>query len=168
MPLLSWISLPNGTSICSPPMRGVIVAMSVSAPPIVPAGMAASQLQRLGHLIGGPRHLDAARRTMARFAIEALRLPLGFAALMTALTECRSRPAPVLLSGLRAPTSAWRTGLAGRYLPGVTTLQPPAERADLPAMLARPTGAHPQAWVCRGPQGLAPITDIESLLKSLS
>lgn len=73
-------------------MRSVIVAMSVSAPPIVPAGMAfatacsishgatpsgnavaASQLQRLGHLIGGPHHLDAARRTMARFAIEVLR-----------------------------------------------------------------------------------------------
>ena len=105
---------------------------------------------------------------MARFAIEALRLPLVLAALMTALTECRSPPALVVLSGPPAPTSAWRTGLAGRYLPGVITLQPPADRADLPAMTARPTGAHPQAWVCRGPQCLAPITDIESLLKSLS
>ena len=40
--------------------------------------------------------------------------------------------------------------------------------ADLPAMLARPRGARPQAWVCRGSQCLSPVADIESLLKSLS
>lgn len=135
-----------------------------------PSGNAvvASQLQRLGHLIGEPRYLDAARRTLALFATEALRVPLGFATLVTALTECRSPPALVLLSGPSAPTSAWRTELTGRYLPGVMLLQLPADRADLPAMLDRPTGAHPQAWVCRGPQCLPPITDIKSLLKSLS
>lgn len=63
-----------------------------------------------------------------------------------------------------APSQLQRLG----HLPGVITLQAATDRADLPAMLARPTSAHPQAWVCRGPQCLAPITDIESLLKSLS
>ncbi len=131
-------------------------------------GTAALQLQRLGHLIGEPRYLEAARRTMALFAAEALRVPLGFATLVAALAEYHSPPALVVLTGPGAATSAWRAGLAGRYLPGLMVLQLPEHTAGLPQVLAKPVGAGPQAWVCRGPQCLPPLADIESLLACLS
>jgi uncharacterized protein YyaL (SSP411 family) len=130
-------------------------------------GVAAMHLQRLGHLIGEPRYLEAARRTLALFAADALRVPLGFATLGIALAEYGSPPALVVLTGPPAATAAWCAELARRYLPGVTTLLLPDGAADLPAMLARPSGAHPQAWVCRGPQCLPSVVNIESLLKDL-
>jgi uncharacterized protein YyaL (SSP411 family) len=131
-------------------------------------GVAALQLQRLGHLVGEPRYLEAAGRTLALFAGEVLRVPQGFATLVAALADCHSPPALVLLTGPPAATDTWRAELAARYLPGVISLRLPDDTADLPAMLARPRGARPQAWVCRGSQCLPPAADIESLLKSLS
>ena len=131
-------------------------------------GVAALQFQRLGHLVGEPRYVEAAGRTLALFAGEVLRVPQSFATLVTALADCHSPPASVLLTGPPAATAPWRAELAARYLPRVIALQLPDDTADLPAMLARPRGAHPQAWVCRGARCLPPIADIESLLKSLS
>jgi uncharacterized protein len=131
-------------------------------------GIAAMQLQRLGHLIGEPRYLEAARRTLALFAGEAMRVPLGFAALVAALAEYRAPPTLVMLAGSSAATTQWRVQLARRYLPGVMVLQLPADTTGLPAMLARPSGAHPQAWVCRGSQCLPPVGDIEALTATLS
>jgi uncharacterized protein YyaL (SSP411 family) len=140
-------------------------------------GMAALHLQRLGHLIGEPRYLDAARRTMALFAADARRNPLGFPTFVTALAEYRSPPAMVLLTGppaltaltaVTTVTAEWRAELARRYLPGVMALQLPDDTAELPAMLARPAGADPRAWVCRGTACLPPITDIELLIEAIS
>jgi uncharacterized protein YyaL (SSP411 family) len=131
-------------------------------------GIAALQLQRLGHLIGEPRYLEAARRTMVLFAPEVGRVPQGFATFVTALAEYRSPPTLVMLTGPSAATAAWRAELAKRYLPAVMSLQLPDDTPDLPATLARPGGTHPQAWVCRGTVCLPPIADIESLLNSLS
>jgi uncharacterized protein YyaL (SSP411 family) len=131
-------------------------------------GVAALQLQRLGHLIGEPRYLEAARRTMALFAPEVLRAPLAFPSFVAALAELRSPPALVVLTGPVAATSAWRAELAGRYLPRTLVLQLSADTTGLPQALAKPVGARPQAWVCRGPQCLPPLADIESLLACLS
>jgi len=105
---------------------------------------------------------------LALFAGGVLRVPQGFATLVAALADCHSPPALVLLTGPPAATDTWRAELAARYLPGVISLRLPDDTADLPAMLARPRGARPQAWVCRGSQCLPPVADIESLLKSLS
>jgi uncharacterized protein YyaL (SSP411 family) len=126
------------------------------------------QLQRLGHLIGEPRYLAAARRTMELFAAEARRVPQGFASLVTAMGEYRSPPTLVILSGPSSATGTWRAELAKPYLPAVISLQLPDDTAGLPAMLTRTSGTRPQAWVCRGTVCLPPIADIESLLVALS
>jgi uncharacterized protein len=131
-------------------------------------GTAALQLQRLGHLIGEPRYLDAAQRTMALFAAELRRAPQGYATLVDALAEYRMPPTLVLLSGPSAAISAWHAQLDGRYRPGALTIELPDDTAGLPQVLAKPVGAGPQAWVCRGPQCLPPLADIESLLACLS
>ena len=131
-------------------------------------GTAALQLQRLGHLIGKPRYLDAAQRTMALFAAELRRAPQGYATLVDALAEYRMPPTLVLLSGPSAAISAWHAQLDGRYRPGVITIELPDDTTGLPQVLAKPVGARPQAWVCRGPQCLPPLADIESLLACLT
>ncbi|HSW26160.1 MAG TPA: thioredoxin domain-containing protein [Burkholderiaceae bacterium] len=131
-------------------------------------GTAALQLQRLGHLIGEPRYLAAAQRAMALFAAEVRRAPQGYATLVDALTEYRMPPTLVLLSGPSAAISAWHAQLDGRYRPGVLTIELPDDTAGLPQVLAKPAGAGPQAWVCRGPQCLPPLADIESLLACLT
>ena len=74
----------------------------------------------------------------------------------------------MVLSGPAAAISAWHAQLDGRYLPGVLTIELPDDSAGLPQVLAKPVGAHPQAWVCRGPQCLPPVADIESLTARLS
>jgi len=131
-------------------------------------GLAALQLQRLGHLIGEPRYLAAARRTMELFAAESSRVPHAFASLVTAMGEYRSPMTLVILTGPSSATDTWRAALAKPYLPAVISLQLPDETAGLPAMLTRTSGTRPQAWVCRGTVCLPPIADMESLLVALS
>jgi uncharacterized protein YyaL (SSP411 family) len=131
-------------------------------------GTAALHLQRLGHLIGEPRHVQAAQRAMTLFAGEVRRIPHGFPTLVTAMAETHSPPTLVVLTGPSPALAPWRAALAGRYVPGVLVLQLPADTSGLPDVLAKPAHAHPQAWVCHGPQCLPPITDIDLLLAALS
>jgi uncharacterized protein YyaL (SSP411 family) len=131
-------------------------------------GTAALHLQRLGHLIGEPRYVQAAQRAMTLFAGDVGRIPHGFPTLVTAMAENLSPPTVVVLTGPSPALAPWRAALAGRYLPGVLALQLPADASDLPDVLAKPARAHPQAWVCRGPQCLPPITGIGRLLATLS
>ncbi len=133
-------------------------------------GVAALQLQRLGHLVGEPRYLAAARRTMELFAAEVtVACRRASQRLVTAMAEYHSPPTLVMLTGPSccdglpgAPSSPNLTCLR------VISLQLPDDTAELPAMLARTGGTRPQAWVCRGTVCLPPIADIESLLNSLS
>src|SRR5690606_31771210 len=78
-------------------------------------GVAALQLQRLGHLVGDVRYLQAAERALALFAPEIGRVPHAFATLVTALAERASPPAIVVLTGPEAPLARWRAKLAGDY-----------------------------------------------------
>ena len=136
-------------------------------------GVAALQLQRLGHLIGEPRYLAAAERTLALFAPQVSQAPQDYATLVDALAEYRSPPTVVVLTGPPAAVAPWRGELAGRYLPDALTMQlpfealEPLERGSLPAALAKPATDAATAWVCRGPQCLAPITDLAALLALL-
>ena len=100
--------------------------------------MAALHLQRLGHLVGEPRYLEAATRAMTLFAGESSRAPHGFGTLVNAMAEYQTPPAVVLLTGPPAALSRWRAELASRYLPGVLTLQLPENTSGLPAALAKP------------------------------
>ena len=56
-------------------------------------GMAALHLQRLGHMVGEPRYLNAAQRTMAVFSAEVQRAPHGHATLAAAMGEWVEPPA---------------------------------------------------------------------------
>ncbi|HLS56677.1 MAG TPA: thioredoxin domain-containing protein [Zeimonas sp.] len=130
-------------------------------------GVAVLQLQRLGHLVGEARYLQAAERALSLFAPEIGRVPHAFPTLVSALAEWRAPPAIVALTGASDALGPWRAALARAYRPGLVSVSLPGDATGLPPALARPAGSTPQAWVCRGPQCLPPIATMENLAAAL-
>ena len=128
-------------------------------------GVAAVALQRLGHLLGEVRYLDAARRTLECFWPQMTRQAGGFSTLLIALEEALTPPPIVILRGPVAEVADWQRRLAGRAAGLVLGL--PNDAAGLHPALARPESAHVNAWVCRGVTCLPPVADFEHLLGHL-
>jgi uncharacterized protein YyaL (SSP411 family) len=72
-------------------------------------GIAALSLQRLGHLLGEPRYLDAAARTLTAAADAVRRLPYAHATLLMALDEQLRPPEIIVLRGARIDSAAEQT-----------------------------------------------------------
>ena len=131
-------------------------------------GIAAFTLQRLGHLLGEPRYLTAAERTL-RAAWPALeKYPVPHVTLVTALEELLQPPEIVILRGEAAAIEAWRRELARMFVPRRLVLAIPADAGDLPPALAdkAPRGAA-VAYICRGSTCSAPVQSLEALLAQL-
>jgi uncharacterized protein YyaL (SSP411 family) len=126
-------------------------------------GVAATALQRLGHLLGDTRYLDASRRTLNAFGAQ-LAHP-ACAALLTALSEQQAPPAIVLLRGPRAEVEQWRVQLV-REWSGMALALP--NGLVLPAMLAKPESDVVNAWVCSGVSCLPPIDDFNALTTAIN
>ncbi len=130
-------------------------------------GVAAVALQRLGHLLGETRYLDAAERTLKLFAGEMRERPGNHATLLRALAECLEPPAMGIVRGPGAALGAWRRPLDQRYAPASLVLSVPAGLAGLPATLDKPVAAGVNAWVCRGVTCLAPSDDVGGVAEAL-
>jgi uncharacterized protein len=131
-------------------------------------GIAAFALQRYGYLLGEPRYLTAAERTL-RAGWQALtRQPLGHVTLITALEELLSPPEIVILRGEAAAIESWRRELARTFAPRRLVLAIPADAPNLPAALAdkAPRGAA-VAYICRGSTCSAPVDSLKALTDQL-
>jgi uncharacterized protein YyaL (SSP411 family) len=126
-------------------------------------GVAALALTRLGHLLGEPRYLDAAERTLALFAPHFEAQPSACTTLLKALEEHLEPPTTVVLRGPADALPPWRSALEGAYRPRVVGLTIPAGVTDLPPTLAHPQTERVNAWICRGVNCLPPVADIERL-----
>jgi hypothetical protein len=138
-------------------------------------GIAAIALQRLGHVVGEPRYLDAAERTLRLFYPGLLRQASGFVSLATALDEYLEPPTLVILRGERDAVAAWQRSLGRVYRPATLVIGVPlpaaGEVSGLPAVLDKPAaadGAAVNAWVCRGVSCLPPIGDAVELERVLA
>ena len=132
-------------------------------------GVAAFALQRLGHLIGEPRYLEAAERALRLFYAALERQPGGFVSLATALDEFLVPPQIVVLRGEARALAEWQRALVARYRPDTLILAIPPGRAGLPPVLdkaAPPAGA--SAWVCRAAACLPAIGDLAELERVLA
>jgi uncharacterized protein YyaL (SSP411 family) len=131
-------------------------------------GIAAGVLQRLGHLLGEPRYLAAAERTLRAAWPALLTHPHAHTSLLTALEELLHPPEVVIIRGEPAPIEAWRAELAKLYAPRRLVLAIPADAADLPPALAdkAPRG-DAVAYLCRGSSCSAPLNSLEALLAEL-
>ncbi|HEX5392406.1 MAG TPA: thioredoxin domain-containing protein [Rhodocyclaceae bacterium] len=130
-------------------------------------GVAAQALQRLGHLLGEPRYLDAARRTLALFAPQLREHPVGCASLLLALEEHLTPPNLVILRGPAEALSAWQAALARKPYPNALVLAVPNGMAGLPDVLAKPENSSVNAWLCSGVNCLPPISTTHDLLTAL-
>lgn len=119
-------------------------------------GVAVLQLQRLGHMVGDERYLQAAHRAMELFAQDVERAPVAFPTLVLAMAEFVQPPSLAILSGTMPEAAAWHAELSQRYLPHARILRV-GDSAGLPDLLRRPAASRPQAWVCHGTHCLPPF-----------
>ncbi|MGK2951321.1 MAG: thioredoxin domain-containing protein, partial [Thiobacillus sp.] len=70
-------------------------------------GIAALALQRLGHLLGEPRYLDASARCLRLFNAHLLQQPIAYPTLLAVLDEALVPPRAILLRGPAADLREW-------------------------------------------------------------
>jgi len=127
-------------------------------------GIAAFALQRLGHLLGEPRYLETAGRTLTLYYPVLAQQPAGFMSLLMALQEWFTPPQIVILRSAPGASAAWRRQLLQHYWPGTLTLALEGEFAGLPETLAKPLSQGVSAWVCQGATCLPVIEDCAELI----
>jgi uncharacterized protein YyaL (SSP411 family) len=131
-------------------------------------GIAACALQRLGHVIGEPRYIDAAERAIRLFYPAMQRQPGAFVSLLTALEEALAPPRIVVLRGETAALHTWQRALAARYRPDTMVVTVPGDVPNLQPTLAKPVAAGSvNAWVCQGVSCLPPLSDLGTIERLL-
>src|SRR5436190_650838 len=131
-------------------------------------GVAASVLLRLGSLLGEPRYLAAAERTLRAAWAALARYPQSQMSLVTALEELLHPPATVILRGRQASLESWRRELSKAYAPRELVLAIPAEAKDLPpGLAAKSPRGDIVAYLCRGSTCSAPLDSLATLTGQL-
>jgi hypothetical protein len=128
-------------------------------------GVAAHVLQRLGHLLGEHRYLEAAAATL-RFAAEPMRrVPYAHATLLAALDEYHTPPETIIIRGTEPALGSWRAAAQQGYQPRRLVLAIATGEPDLPGNLSAmvPGGAGVLAYRCRGTHCEPPVTSLSAL-----
>src|SRR5690606_18577001 len=114
-------------------------------------GIAAFVLQRMGHLLGEPRYLQATERTLRAAWLAIEKYPHAHVSLLAALEELLNPPEIVILRGEPEELHLWQRALARIYAPHRLVLAVPADAPDIPDAIAdkRPLGPC-AAYLCRG------------------
>ena len=131
-------------------------------------GVAAFVLQRMGHLLGETRYLQAAERTLRASFLMMERYPYGNTTLLGALEELLAPPEIVILRGERKEIRELQRELAKVYAPHRMVLAVPNDATDLPAAIAdKKPGAGSLAYICKGSVCSAPVDNITELAEQL-
>ncbi|MEO6697298.1 MAG: thioredoxin domain-containing protein, partial [Gammaproteobacteria bacterium] len=132
-------------------------------------GIATYSLNRLGHLLGETRYLDAAERTLKAAWTDITRAPYAHDSMLLALEEILSPPQIIILRGEADAMQPWQQHADEAYAPHRLVMAIPTDAQDLPGALAerKPKGAV-IAYVCEGVICSAPINkpaEFQSRLK---
>lgn len=131
-----------------------------------PAGnaVAALALNRLGHLLGEPRYLAAAERTVRADWPALMHHPSAHPTLLMALEEQLSPPQLLIIRGKSAELQEWQQALAQVYHPQRLVFAIPDDEVlpDALAMKAASTGT--VAYVCQGEACSAPVNSLAALI----
>jgi len=132
-------------------------------------GIAAQMLLTLGHLLGEPRYLAAAERTIAAAWPALQRFPHAHGALLAALAALLDPPEIVVLRGPAAEIAEWQRFLDAGFNPRRQIFAIDSGETSLPGPLAERVahGAEPVAYVCRGTRCSAPIGSFEALAAAM-
>ncbi len=127
-------------------------------------GVAAAALQRLGHLLGEVRYLEAARRTLELAGQAMGGMPYAHACLLFALDEHLDPPETLVIRADAELLDDWQAAAQRGYRPRRLVLAIPSDEAGLPGTLAgMKAGAVPLAYRCRGTHCEPPIHQLEGL-----
>ncbi|HEX2826437.1 MAG TPA: thioredoxin domain-containing protein [Burkholderiales bacterium] len=131
-------------------------------------GVAAHALQRLAHLTGEPRYLEAAQRAIAAFYEDANDAPSAHVSLLTALEESLVPPRIVVVRGDEETALAWHAALAQSYRPDTMVIAIGNDAGTLPATLDHASPASgAAAWICEGAACRAPVHALDDIQQAL-
>jgi hypothetical protein len=136
----------------------------------LPSGnaVAALALNRLGHLIGEPRYIDAAEATLRAAWNAVAEYPHGHATMLAVLDEILEPPEIVILRGPACQLGDWAALAGATFTPSRLVFAIPADAGDLPdALAARSAAGGPVAYICRGTACSAPLRTVEDLAAAL-
>ena len=128
-------------------------------------GIAALALQRLGHVLGEQRYMDAAEKAL-RSAWKAMdEYPHGHVTLITALEEYLEPPEIIVIRGDDTDIAEWRDQLAKIYAPSRVLLAIGRDENALPGLLAerKPLDGETVAYRCVGTHCELPVTSLKEL-----
>ena len=130
-------------------------------------GIAAVALQKLGHILGEPRYLQAAERTLKAFDSNLENNPAACATLCHALEEFLIPPTMVIVRGEANKMAAWREVMNQTYYPHHLFFYLDESIADLPPTLQRNLTDDVNAWVCKGVVCSSSVNDLRGIVKTL-
>jgi uncharacterized protein YyaL (SSP411 family) len=131
-------------------------------------GVAARVLARLGTLLGEPRYLAAAERTLRAAWAALAEQPHAHASLCDALEEWLAPIEIVIVRGAADPVAAWQQELDALHAPRRLVFGIPADAVDLPpALAARRAGDDTLAYVCEGSVCGPPLPTLARLVHRL-
>ena len=134
-------------------------------------GIAAYALQRLGHLLGDRRYLEASKRTLLLAQSQIARAPHAHNALLLAQEEYLYPPQTIVLRANEAGLARWSRRAHYRYAPRRQVLAIPNRiTTPLPGLLAERTPQSEDgtiAYVCQGHHCDLPITSFEAFEQAL-
>jgi len=131
-------------------------------------GIAAFVFQRMGHLLGEPRYLAAAEKTLRAAWPVLEKYPHAHTSLLIALEELLNPPETIILRGAIATIESWRSELAKIYAPRRLVLAIPSGTTGLPPALAdKPARGDAVAYVCKGSVCSAPLESFSALVSHL-
>lgn len=137
----------------------------------IPAGngIAAQVLLRLGHLLGEPRYLDAARNTLLAAWNNISQYPYAHCALLTALEEYLYPGEFIILRGEAENMQAWLDVAYKAYQPGRMIYAIPAKEQSLPGLLdERIAGKEVMAYCCKGMTCQQPVSDLDQFIADIN
>jgi uncharacterized protein YyaL (SSP411 family) len=128
-------------------------------------GIAALALQRLGHVLGEQRYIDAAEKAL-RSAWKAMdEYPHGHVTLITALEEYLEPPEIIVIRGDSADIAEWRDQLGRIYAPSRVLLAIERDEEALPGLLVerKQLDGETVAYRCIGTHCELPVTSLKEL-----
>ncbi len=130
-------------------------------------GIAAVAMQKLGHILGEPRYLQAAERTLKAFDSSMANNPAACASLCHALSEFLTPPTVVIIRGEASKMVAWREVMNQSYYPHHLFFYLDGTILDLPQTLQRKFEKDVNAWVCKGVVCSTSVNDLREIVKYL-
>jgi len=132
-------------------------------------GVAAIALNRLGHLLGETKYIDAALATVRATGSALEEYPHAHTSLITALDEIIEPAEIVILRGESEEISRWALAIGAIYTPKRLIFAIPDTATNLPAGLAaRKPADQAVAYICCGTTCSQPLTSLEDIAAELT